>query len=112
MANFMSCRVKKKNASHLFTVYQKDGESLKDYVKRFNQAILKVEDLSDKVVVMVIMEGIHPGPLSDSFSKNVLKTWLALQNKADKYITAEELAEAKRRRRGKNDQKRKKHDTR
>ncbi|GFY91570.1 hypothetical protein Acr_07g0017660 [Actinidia rufa] len=33
VANFISCRVRQKNASHLFTVHQKDGESLKDYVK-------------------------------------------------------------------------------
>ncbi|GFY95105.1 hypothetical protein Acr_10g0004900 [Actinidia rufa] len=81
VANFMSCRNRQKNASHLFTVHQKESESLKDFVKRFNQAILEVEDPSDK-------------------------------SKADKYIAAEELAEAKRRRRGKDDQKRKEPDTR
>ncbi|GFY91230.1 hypothetical protein Acr_07g0014260 [Actinidia rufa] len=74
VANFMSCRNRQKNASHLFTIHQKETESLKDFVKRFNQAIL--------------------------------------ENKADKYIAAEELAEAKRRRRGKNDHKRKEPDTR
>ncbi|GFZ00544.1 hypothetical protein Acr_14g0001790 [Actinidia rufa] len=81
VANFMSCRNRQKNASHLFTVHQKETESLKDFVKRFNQAVLDVEDPSDK-------------------------------SKADKYIAAEELAEAKRRRRGKEDHKRKEPDTR
>ncbi|GFZ18916.1 hypothetical protein Acr_27g0006550 [Actinidia rufa] len=71
----------RKNASHLFTVHQKESESLKDFVKRFNQAVLEVEDPSDK-------------------------------SKADKYIAVEELAEAKRRRRGKDDHKRKEPDTR
>ena len=33
VTNFMSCRVKKKNASHLFIVHQKEGKSLKDYMK-------------------------------------------------------------------------------
>ncbi|GFZ01032.1 hypothetical protein Acr_14g0006670 [Actinidia rufa] len=81
VANFMSCRNRQKNASHLFTIHQKETESLKDFVKRFNQAILEVKDPSDK-------------------------------SKADKYIAAEELAEAKRRRRGKDDHKRKEPDTR
>ncbi|GFS37978.1 hypothetical protein Acr_00g0055000 [Actinidia rufa] len=72
---------RQKNASHLFTVHQKEIESLKDFVKRFNQAILEVEDPSNK-------------------------------SKVDKYIAAEELAEAKRRRRGKDDHKRKEPDTR
>ncbi|GFZ10378.1 hypothetical protein Acr_21g0009770 [Actinidia rufa] len=95
VANFMSCRNRQKNASHLFTVHQKETESLKDFVKRFNQAILEVEDPSDKVIIMAMMEGLRPGPLFDSLSKNVPETLSALQSKADKYIAAEELAEAK-----------------
>ena len=85
---------------------------MKDYVKRFNQAILEVEDLSDKVVVMAMMEGLCPGPLFDSLSNNVRKTLSMLQSKADKYIAVEELAEAKRRRRGRDDLKRKEPDIR
>ncbi|GFZ10537.1 hypothetical protein Acr_21g0011360 [Actinidia rufa] len=112
VANFMSCKNRQKNASHLFTVHQKETESLKDFVKRFNQAILEVEDPSDKVIIMAMMEGLRPGPLFDSFSKSVPETLSALQSKADKYVAAEELAEAKRRRRGKDDHKRKQPDTR
>ncbi|GFY99321.1 hypothetical protein Acr_13g0007220 [Actinidia rufa] len=40
--------VRQKNASHLSTIHPKDGESLKDYVKRFNQAVPEVESASDK----------------------------------------------------------------
>ncbi|GFY87270.1 plant UBX domain-containing protein 1 [Actinidia rufa] len=86
VANFMSCRNRQKNASHLFTVHQKETESLKDFVKRFNQAVLDVEDPSDKVIIMAMMEGLRPGPLFDSLSKNVPETLSALQSKADKYI--------------------------
>ncbi|GFZ19944.1 hypothetical protein Acr_28g0006490 [Actinidia rufa] len=70
------------------------------------------QDPSDKVIIMAMMEGLRPGPLFDSLSKNVPETLSALQSKADKYIAAEELAEAKRRRRGKEDHKRKEPDTR
>ncbi|GFS44366.1 hypothetical protein Acr_00g0089910 [Actinidia rufa] len=107
----MSCRIRQKNASHLFTVYQKKTKSLKDYVKQFNHVILKVEDPSDKVVIMVMMEGLRLGPLFDSLSKNVLETLSALQNKVDKYIASEELTKAKRRRRGRDDPKRKEPDS-
>ncbi|PSS08082.1 Sarcolemmal membrane-associated protein [Actinidia chinensis var. chinensis] len=58
VANFMSCKNRQKNASHLFTVHQKETESLKDFVKRFNQTVLEVEDPSDKVVIMEMMEGL------------------------------------------------------
>ncbi|GFZ08820.1 hypothetical protein Acr_20g0006280 [Actinidia rufa] len=59
---------------------QKETESLKDYVKQFHQAILEVEDPSDKVVVMVIMEGLRLRPLFDSLSKNVPETLSTLQS--------------------------------
>ncbi|PSS08179.1 Seed linoleate 9S-lipoxygenase [Actinidia chinensis var. chinensis] len=80
VANFMSCRIRQKNASYLFTVHQKDGESLTDYVKHFNQVVIEVEDPSNK-------------------------------SKIDKYIVVEELAEAKRRRRGRDGHKRKEPNT-
>ncbi|GFY92746.1 hypothetical protein Acr_08g0011420 [Actinidia rufa] len=112
VANFMNSRVRPNNASHLFTMHQKETESLKYYVKRFNQAILELEDPSDKVVIMAMMEGLCPGPLFDSLSKNVPKTLSTLQSKADKYIVAEELAEAKQKRRGRDNHKRKELDTR
>ncbi|GFZ10945.1 hypothetical protein Acr_22g0003430 [Actinidia rufa] len=81
IANFMSCRIRQKNASHLFTIHQKKTESLKDYVKRFNQAILEVEGPNDTVVIMAMMEGLWPGPLFDFLSKNVPETLSALHNK-------------------------------
>ena len=84
---------------------------MKDYVKHFNQAVLEVEDPSDKVVIMAMMEGLRPDPLFDSLSKNVPETLSALQSKADKYIAVNELAEAKRRRKGRDDHKRKEPDT-
>ncbi|GFZ15777.1 hypothetical protein Acr_25g0001860 [Actinidia rufa] len=83
IANSLSYRVKQKNASHLFTVHQKDGKSLKDYVRQFNQAILEVEDPSNKVIVMAIMDGLCLGPLFHSLTKNVPKNLSALQDKVD-----------------------------
>ncbi|XP_057489410.1 uncharacterized protein LOC130775272 [Actinidia eriantha] len=104
---FMSCQIRQKNASHLFIVHLKEGESLKDYVKRFNKTVLEVDGASDKVVVMAMMEGLPLGPLFDSLSKNVPETQSTVQSKADKYIAVEELTEAKRIRRGRKDYKRK-----
>ncbi|GFS37019.1 hypothetical protein Acr_00g0049260 [Actinidia rufa] len=103
--NFMSGKVRQKNASHRFIVHQKDEESLKDYVRRFNQVVLKVEDPSDEVVIMAMMESLCSSPLFDFLSKNVLETLSSLQSKADNAV--EKLAEAKRRRQGKDDHKRK-----
>ncbi|GFY92724.1 hypothetical protein Acr_08g0011200 [Actinidia rufa] len=77
----------------------KGMKSLKDYIKRFNQAVFEVEDANDKVVVMAMMEGLCPSPLFDSLSRNVFESYSVLQSKTDKYIAVEELVGAKRRRR-------------
>ncbi|GFS33397.1 hypothetical protein Acr_00g0028180 [Actinidia rufa] len=97
VANFMSCRTIQKNASHLFTVHQKEIEGLKKYVKWFNQAVLEVEYPSDKVGIMAMIDRLRPSQLFDSLSKSVPETLSTLYSKADKYIAAEELVEAKRR---------------
>ncbi|GFY82762.1 hypothetical protein Acr_02g0010020 [Actinidia rufa] len=107
VVNFMSCRVRQKNASHLFTVHQKEGESLKDYIKRFNQTVLEVKDPNDEVVVIAMMERLCQGPLFNSLSKNVPKTLSMLQSKANNYIAVEKLVEDNRRKRGRDDLKRK-----
>ena len=101
----MSYRVRQKNTSHLFTIHQKDGESL-------NQVVQEVEDPSDSVVIMAMIEGFRSGSLFDSLSKSISETLSALQSKVVKYIAAKELAEAKHRRQGKDDHKRKEPNTR
>ena len=74
----MRYRVRQKNVSHPFTIHQKDGECLKDYIRQFSQVVLEVEDHSDKVVIMAMMEGLRLGPLFDSLSQSVLKILSAL----------------------------------
>ena len=78
IANFMSCRGKQNNASHLFIIHQKDRESLKDCVRRFNKAVLEEDDPSDKVVIMAMMEGLRLGPLLDFLSQSIPETLSAL----------------------------------
>ena len=60
---------------------------------------------------MAMMKDLRPSPQFDSLLKNVPETLSALQGKANKYIAAEELAKAKHKRRGKEDQKRKEPDS-
>ena len=71
-----------------------------------------MEDPSDKVMIMAMIEGLCPSPLFDSLSKSVPETLSALQSKADKYNAVEELTKAKHRRQGNDDLKRKEPDTR
>ncbi|GFY95612.1 hypothetical protein Acr_10g0009970 [Actinidia rufa] len=76
------------------------------------KVVLKMEDPSDKMVIVAMMKDLRPGPPFDSLSKSIPEILLALQCKIDKYIASEELKESKRKRRGKDDHKRKESDTR
>ncbi|PSS21395.1 DNA double-strand break repair Rad50 ATPase like [Actinidia chinensis var. chinensis] len=69
VSNFISCRVRPKKCIPPVYSSPKREESLKDYVKRFNQAVLEVEGASDKVVVMAMMEGLRPVRYLTLFSK-------------------------------------------
>ncbi|GFZ03670.1 hypothetical protein Acr_16g0002940 [Actinidia rufa] len=106
-------RNRQKNASHIFTVHQKETENLKDFVKRFNQAILEVEDPSDKVIIMAMMEGLRPGPtVRLLFQKRSRNFYPHSRARPTSTSPRRILAEAKRRRRGKDNHKRKEPDTR
>ena len=62
---------------------------------------------------MAMMEGLCPSTLFDSLLKNMLEALSILQAKANKYIAAKELIEAKQSKRGnKEDYKRKELDSR
>ena len=58
-----------------------------------------------------MVAGLRLGPLFNSLTKSIPETLSPFWGKADKYIAAEEVAEAKRRRQGKEDQNRKEPDT-
>ncbi|GFZ10857.1 hypothetical protein Acr_22g0002550 [Actinidia rufa] len=70
--------------------HRSDGESLKDYVRRFNQGVLEVEDSNDKVVIMAMMEGLCTGPLFDFLSKSNLENLSALQSWQSPNVGGEE----------------------
>ena len=48
-AHFMTNRKTKRDYSYLFTIKQKNNESLKDYVMRFNWAKLEVPEVESRV---------------------------------------------------------------
>ena len=46
----------------MLTVRQQEGESLRDYVKQFNKAILEIEKVDDQVIITTFQAGLNnPG---------------------------------------------------
>jgi hypothetical protein len=60
LAQFMSTHKWKMPVTYLITVQQKDFESLKDYVERFQKERLGVTAAPRNLVLMALLNRIHP----------------------------------------------------
>ncbi|XP_072076533.1 uncharacterized protein [Arachis hypogaea] len=83
---------KVKHASNLLRVKQEVGESLKDYIERFNKACLKIQDLPTEAVIMGLVNGLREGLFSQSISKRHPTSLSDVQERAEKYINIEKNA--------------------
>lgn len=63
---------RKKPSSQLMAVRQKEGEALMDYVVRFNQAKLTVDNLMEEMVYAALYQRLRvEGPLMDDVALNI-----------------------------------------
>ncbi|RVW82261.1 hypothetical protein CK203_041721 [Vitis vinifera] len=66
----------KQNISTLQNIKMKDNESLREFVKRFGQAVLQIEVCSMDAVLQIFKRSICPGtPFSNRWRKNLLQRW-------------------------------------
>jgi hypothetical protein len=65
LTHFLGSQERKKPSGYLLTLHQGEGESLKEFMIRFNAEILKVEDPTDGVIFSAIYNGISSEELVD-----------------------------------------------
>ena len=58
-SHFRSARQKGKLVTYLLTVKQQEGETLKDYIRRYNNEITQVDGYDDGIALSSIMEGLR-----------------------------------------------------
>jgi hypothetical protein len=76
---------------------QKEGESLKDYVFRFNQAKLTVDSPTEEMVYAALYQGLRvEGPLMSEIALNHHENLTALTDVIEKYVNQEETLAALR----------------
>ncbi|XP_058092504.1 uncharacterized protein LOC131238943 [Magnolia sinica] len=71
-------------------IVQKDGELLKDYIKRFNLEALQVRKYLDETALNAIMTGLRDKPFLFSLDKNPPTTLAEFLNRSQKYTNTEE----------------------
>ncbi|GKV02696.1 hypothetical protein SLEP1_g15094 [Rubroshorea leprosula] len=89
---FSSKRLIRKTTTELMRVKQRDGESLKNYMSRFNDAVLEVSSFDQAVGIAAVISGLKHDRFRDSLIKHAATTFNEVNDRSLKFITAEEYA--------------------
>ncbi|GKV21693.1 hypothetical protein SLEP1_g31647 [Rubroshorea leprosula] len=72
---FSSRRLIKKTTPELMRITQREGESLKNYMNRFNDAMLEVNAFDEAMGVTAVMQGLNHDRFRDNLIKNTPTTF-------------------------------------
>ncbi|GKU97081.1 hypothetical protein SLEP1_g10263 [Rubroshorea leprosula] len=89
---FSSRRLIRKTTSELMRIKQRDGESLKNYMSRFNDAVLEVSSFDQAVGIAAVISSLKHDRFRDSLIKHAATTFSEVNDRSLKFITAEEYA--------------------
>ncbi|KAL2224630.1 UNVERIFIED_CONTAM: hypothetical protein Sindi_2930100 [Sesamum indicum] len=84
-------RKAKRSATHLFTIRQKEDETLKNFMERFNNEVLEVQDLRIDMMVRILIHGLKKGLFASALARDPLVGTEQLMEMAQKYIDEEEM---------------------
>ena len=77
------------------SIKQREDETLRSYISRFNKEALSIDEADDKILVAAFTNGLQKGKFLFSLYKNDLKTMSEVLYKATKYINAEDALSAR-----------------
>ncbi|GKV00762.1 hypothetical protein SLEP1_g13399 [Rubroshorea leprosula] len=93
---FASQREIKRTATELMQVNQKEGESLRDYMQRFNKATLDTDNIPDTICLSALLHGLKRGRFLDDLLENPPKTWNEVNDRSASFILSEDFQSSKR----------------
>ncbi|XP_030923042.1 uncharacterized protein LOC115949920 [Quercus lobata] len=80
----------KKSTACLMNIKQREDETLRSYITRFNKEALSIDETDDKILVVAFTSGLRKGKFLFSLNKNDPKTMLDVLYRATKYMNAED----------------------
>ncbi|XP_077230184.1 uncharacterized protein LOC143863404 [Tasmannia lanceolata] len=88
--HFLSSRRTRKTAASLMTVKQSTGESLKDFIARFNREALQIPNLDPSAAMNALLSSVKSADFRMSITKKAPTSLADLITRAEKHITVEE----------------------
>ncbi|XP_022158303.1 uncharacterized protein LOC111024817 [Momordica charantia] len=95
ISQFSSRHYDRKTATHLATIRQKEGETLREYVTRFQEEYLKVVHCSDDSDMCYFLTGLADETLTIKLGEEAPATFAEVLQKAKKVIDGQELLRTK-----------------
>ncbi|KAL2247280.1 UNVERIFIED_CONTAM: hypothetical protein Sindi_2580300 [Sesamum indicum] len=89
--HFASKWKQKLSATHLFTIRQRDNETLKSFMGKFNNETLEVQDLRIDMMVSILIHGLRKGLFASALARHPPTDVEQLMSVAQKYIDEEEM---------------------
>ncbi|RDY13678.1 hypothetical protein CR513_01364, partial [Mucuna pruriens] len=90
LSQFAANKTKRLEVADLFDIRQAGGESLKNYMARFNDAMIRVNDPDQKFFVKAFQKGLRVGPFSDALALQKPANMEEIRLRAEKHIEMEE----------------------
>ncbi|XP_057452441.1 uncharacterized protein LOC130744268 [Lotus japonicus] len=98
LVQFFASKTKQVTIEDLYNVRQSEGETLKQYVKRFNAASVKIEESKPHACARAFKNRLQPGKLNRKLSRKPARSMAEIRVRANTYILDEEDDAFKRRR--------------
>ncbi|XP_057444283.1 uncharacterized protein LOC130736469 [Lotus japonicus] len=98
LVQFLASKTKQVTIEDLYNVRQSEGETLKQYVKRFSVASVKIEESEPNACARAFKYGLQPGKLNSKLSRKPAQSMAEIWARANTYILDGEEDAFKRRR--------------
>ena len=89
-AHFIGGHRYKKSTACLMSIKQREDETLRAYISRFNKEALSIDEADNKILVAAFTNGLKKGKFLLSLYKNDPKTMSEVLYRATKYMKAED----------------------
>jgi hypothetical protein len=93
--NFIGGRRSVRPANYLLNIRQREGESLRSYVQRFNKEAVQIDEPNEYVALTAFNAGLLKGDFLFQLCKDPSKLMSELMYEAQKFINAEDAFEAR-----------------